>query len=129
MSEWQVEKTPFGGTRRYRMTPFGKEYEKIINTAKYGEVSESQLEILNKREAMKDKTPKKVEIQKPAYCPLSGIGSGRRPQCRKDCAFWSESGCMESSETWGKKCPLTLYKCDDTCKLYNDECTLIAKVR
>lgn len=122
--EWQTETNQWGGTRRFRMVGGVKEYEGTIMT-RYGEVTRSQLEAINKREAEKKKEPKKEPAPKESkYCPFK---SGNRSLCRKDCSFWSESGCMQSSDTKGKKCPISLYICDSSCKLYVNGCSLIRR--
>ena len=60
------------------------------------------------------------------YCPFK---KPRRIVCNKGCAFWSETGCMESDDTKGRKCPICIYTCDESCKLFNEGCSLIRKVR
>lgn len=126
--EWQEEKNVFGGVRRYRILADGtKEYEQTIITSKYGEVTPSQLKAINKKEAEKKKEPKKEPVPgEEKYCPFK---SGNRLLCRKDCAFWSEGGCMSSADTQGKHCPVWKYPCDDKCKLFNGGCSLIRKER
>lgn len=113
--EWQTEVNQWGGTRRFRMVDGVKEYEAIIKTTN-GEFTESQIEKgLHK---VKTKAP---EIKTEAYyCPFR---SGTRMLCKKDCAFWSEAGCMQVDDTTtGKKCPISLYPCDRSCKLYDNGC-------
>lgn len=119
--EWQTEVNQWGGVRRYRMVGGVKEYEMQVQTTS-GTYTEGQI----------DKGLKKAEIKRPEekreskYCPFR---SGNRLLCRNDCAFWDESGCMQSAYTKGKKCPISLYPCDTDCKLYDNGCSLIRRER
>ena len=58
------------------------------------------------------------------FCPLkSGL------KCKKDCAFYSENGCMKNTETKGKMCPLVKHGCSEACMLYEDGCSIVRKWR
>lgn len=118
--EWQTEVNQWGGTRRFRMVGNTKEYETQVITS-HGTFSQSQID---KGIRVKTRTIKQEKEER--YCPFK---AGNRVLCRKDCAFWSEAGCMQSSDTAGKKCPLSLYPCDDKCRLYDNGCLLIRKER
>lgn len=55
-------------------------------------------------------------------CPfISGMSLVRK--CRKECAFYSDNGCMKNTgDTAGKKCPFNPYTCDKDCALYDSGC-------
>ena len=120
--EWQTEVNQWGGTRRFRMVGNTKEYETEIITS-HGTFTQSQID---NGAISKVKTAPLESKEDTKCCPFK---SGNRLLCKKDCAFWSESGCMQSDDTTGKKCPLWLYPCESRCKLYDNGCSLVRKVR
>ena len=120
MSEWQTETNVFGGTRRYRIVNGVKEYETEVITSS-GTYTKSQIEA--------GKTAKQgkyfQDVREDKRCPFNSGGGLKL--CRRDCAFWSDKGCMESTDTKGKKCPIGIYECTDKCKLYDSGCKLFRK--
>ena len=116
---WETETNQWGGVRRFRWVGNTKEYETEVVTT-HGTYTQSQID----KGTSKPKTVAPEAKTDSKYCPFK---SGNRVLCRKDCAFWSESGCMQSADTEGKKCPLSLYLCGDSCKLFDNGCSLVRK--
>jgi hypothetical protein len=56
-------------------------------------------------------------------CPFSS-----NHNCRENCAFYSEEGCMKSPETLGRHCPISNYNCRENCMLYDNGCQLIKRI-
>ena len=134
--EWMEEKTPWGGTQKYKMVDGCKVYETTITTSK-GTFTESAYEEYLKhapeREAKKqaEYARMRAEARARKTCPFKG-GMGRA--CDKEkCAFFGDSCILSNAatkpairDTKGLKCPINKggYSCLPDCVLYSSGCTL-----
>lgn len=135
--EWQEEKNPWGGVRRYRMNGNIKEYEMLVNVAGGIQVPESELEAYNKYCA-ENKEKELVRSRREAVsnemkiCPFKRARNGLDYRCTTDCAFYDD-GCLfaggtAAKETKDEYCPICT-KCYEQCAVYRGGCTLINKLK
>ena len=134
--EWLEEKTPWGGTRRYRMIDGIKEYEPIIETSAgtfTRSAYEEYLKHAPEREAKKQAEYARMaeEANNQRSCPFK---DGIKRACDKEkCAFY-DGLCVLSKaamkpatkDSKGLKCPVSKggYSCLSDCAAYNHGCTL-----
>lgn len=114
---WQVDKQG----RRFRMIGNVKEFETQMIMSCGSVVPISQI----------DKVQKSCEVDQIheaepvlGYCPIKK----NHVRCDSKCAFY-DNGCMKSTQTQGKRCPLSNTICDKSCMLFDDECQILKKWR
>lgn len=76
--------------------------------------------------AKKERAEAEAKLDRLGSCPFS---RGMSSRCKTRCAFYSEEGCMKSTETRGRLCPISNYSCSEDCMLYNNGCQIIKKWR
>lgn len=136
-NRWQIEITPWGGKKRYRMNGGIKEYEMMV-TVDGIEIPQSELSAYHERKKaalqkqIEANMKKLAEKRNNKTCPYM---EGMNINCIRDkCAFYSD-GCKQGSgskaprDTKDLNCPLNrLHRhCREDCALYNKGCTLIKK--
>lgn len=126
-SEWKVDE--YG--KRYRELGRGmREYEMMIHT-EAGEIPQSQLADFQRRsrEAAEQRRRAELEAKKrepTGQCPFR---TGLSTTCKSDCSFFADPGCRLAAhsaiqDTQGKQCVFTGRKCESTCAMYKNGCTL-----
>lgn len=138
-SEWQEEKNPFGGIRRFRMVGNVKEYEMMYRIDGI-DVPESQLEEFNRARAEAAER-ERAEAQKKAeaaardrelgFCPFKLGANSLHVSCDRKCAFFGENSCalVENAKSTparpeGLYCPIA-GQCRTSCAFYADGCKFI----
>lgn len=128
MSEWMMDENG----RRYRLIGNGcREYEPEISI--HGiMVPVSQADAVREQireaeeKARKEKAELEARLSRLGSCPFT---KGMRIQCRTQCAFYSEDGCMKNPDAKGRRCPISNYVCAEECMLYDNGCQIIKKMR
>lgn len=129
IGEWQEERNPWGGVRRYRMIGgLLKEYEAEIRTADGATISQSQLEDYNKRNTVAQRGSGNEQPSR--ECPFRSNAIDTK--CLPECAFYTAAGCVLAAtdiqnipDTKDRRCPIAARYCTDSCAMYNSGCTLI----
>ncbi len=131
--EWQEERNPWGGVRRFRMVGPIKEYEMTV-TVDGIEIPQSELEDYHRRKKEREKAAAEVRKAAPPprqlACPFGG---GGHSCTREKCALFTGTGCTlaqittgGTGSTAGKSCPFSPYTCREDCGLYKNGCVLTA---
>lgn len=120
MPEWKTDE--FG--KRYRMIGNIKEYEMMIRVDGGIEIPESQLAAYNANKVKEERCH--VVQESFGRCPFK---NGLATACRSDCALFDTKGCkfvikLLKTDTAGKSCPFSSYKCSKECRLYDGGCTV-----
>ena len=126
-TEWKTDEHG----KRYRELGRGmREYEMMIHT-EAGEIPQSQLADFQRRsrEAAEQRRRAELEAKKrepTGQCPFR---TGLSTTCKSDCSFFADPGCRLAAhsaiqDTQGKQCVFTGRKCESTCAMYKNGCTL-----
>ena len=118
IGEWQIDKNG----RRFRMIGNIKEHEPEIS------VHGVMIPISQADTVRKNCENKQITEAEPVlgFCPLRA--SRVHIRCEPGCAFY-DNGCMKSTQTLGKRCPLSNQICTESCMLYDGECQILKKWR
>lgn len=85
---------------------------------------ESDTVFIHGKPERKTQPPQAEEIK---FCPMRA----HRPRCNSNCVLYSGEGCKIAmkpahNDTSGKNCMFDSLRCNSSCALFNDGCTMIA---
>lgn len=138
--EWQEERNPWGGVRRFRICGGVKEYEAEVLTAS-GVIRESELSAHAQREAARIQAEAEEQRKQATaaalvrHCPFTNSlhSSCKREKCAlfaDGCAISNIMGDTPSKAASGLICPFSGTTCRTDCALFkNNGCVLTAALR
>ena len=126
-NEWKVDEY---GKRYKEVGNHVREYEMEIHT-QGTVIPASQLEEFNRRNRAAAEQRRRAELEAEkreptGQCPFR---TGLSTTCKSDCSFFADPGCRLAAhsaiqDTQGKQCVFTGRKCESTCAMYKNGCTL-----